>query len=140
MTHISRKRIKKGVATELADEFITFLTAAQTKRDARVLANELLSQTERVMLAKRLAIVVLLVRGYSFTQISDTLGVTRQTIVRIWRSTKDGQYDKIARYARKYTTHFKHQTAIDRFINALHIAAPPRLGKGRWRALGSLSE
>ncbi|PIR83101.1 hypothetical protein COU19_02295 [Candidatus Kaiserbacteria bacterium CG10_big_fil_rev_8_21_14_0_10_56_12] len=140
MTHISSKRLKKGVATELADEFITFLTAAQTRRDARALANELLSQTERVMLVKRLAIVVLLVRGYSFTQIADTLGVTRQTIVRVWRSTKDGHYDKIAAYARKYTAHFKHQTAIYTFINALHIVAPPRLGKGRWRSLGSLAE
>ena len=63
MTHISRKRIKKDVATELANQFLTFLSIARSKAEASVLANEILSQTERVMLASDFAIIVLLVRG-----------------------------------------------------------------------------
>ena len=134
MTHISRKKIKKDVASELADQFLTFLSLARTKQDARILAQELLSQTERVMLAKRLAVVVLLVRGYTFEQIEETLGVTRQTVVRLWRETKDGRYEKIIRYARKHTRHFKHESFLDAFIRVIHLGMPPRAGK-RWQQL-----
>lgn len=135
MTHVSKKRIKKTVATELADQFLTFLAAARTKSDARVFANELFSQTERVMLAKRLALVVLLVRGYSFMQIEEALGVTPQTISRIWQDIKDGRYRKIARYAREYTRHFKKETAMDTFIRIIHMGMPPRVGRDRWKML-----
>lgn len=135
MSHVSRKRLKKEFATELADQFLTFLSLAQTKKEARILANELLSQTERVMLAKRLAVVVLLVRGYSFTQIEEALGVTRQTVVRIWKDMKTGKYDKIVRYARDHTRHFKRESFMDELIRIIHFGMPPRAGKGRWKFL-----
>jgi uncharacterized protein YerC len=137
MTHVSRKKIKKEIANELADQFLTFLSLARTKQDARTLARELFSQTERVMLAKRLAVVILLVRGYSFTQIEESLGVTRQTIVRLWKGTKMGGYEKIMRYARKHTGHFKKESAMDAFIRIIHIGLPPRAGK-RWQTLDKL--
>ncbi|MEK7604424.1 MAG: Trp family transcriptional regulator [Patescibacteria group bacterium] len=135
MTHISKKRIKKEVATELADQFLTFLSLATSKKEARILANELLSQTERVMLAKRLAVVVLLVRGYSFGQIEEALGVTRQTAIRVWKDVKLGKYDHIARYARKHTNHFKKEAFIEKLIRTIHLGMPPRAGKGRWKFL-----
>ncbi len=136
MPHISKKKIKKEVATELADQFLIFLSLARTKGEARILANELLSQTERVMLAKRLASVVLLVRGYSFTQIEDALGISRQTAVRIWKDMKAGKYDEIARYARDHTRHFKKEAFVDELIRVIHFGMPPRAGKGRWKFLG----
>lgn len=135
MTHVSKKRLKKDVATELADQFLTFLALATSKKEARILANELLSQTERVMLAKRLAIVVLLVRGYSFTQIEESLGVTRQTSVRVWKEVKNGKYQHITRYAREHTRHFKKESFVDELIRVIHFGMPPRAGKGRWKFL-----
>ncbi|MFA6519388.1 MAG: Trp family transcriptional regulator [Candidatus Paceibacterota bacterium] len=139
MPHISKKKIKKEVATELADQFLTFLALARTKSEARILANELLSQTERVMLAKRLAVVVLLVRGYSFTQVEDALGVSHQTVVRIWKDTKSGKYVKITRYAREHTGHFKRESFLEELIRIIHFGMPPRAGKGRWKFLNKLS-
>jgi Trp operon repressor len=135
MPHVSRKKIKKEIATELADQFLTFLSITQSKTEARILANELLSQTERVMLAKRLAIIVLLVRGYSFVQIGEALGVTPQTITRVWKGMKDGKYQKIARYAREHTRHFKKEAFMEALIRMIHFGMPPRAGKGRWKSL-----
>jgi|SRR3989344_3504948 len=135
MPHVSRKRLRKEIATELADQFLTFLALAQNKKEARILANELLSQTERVMLAKRLAVVVLLVRRYSFTQIQEALGVTRQTVIRVWKGMKTGKYDKIARYAREHTGHFKREAFMDELIRIIHFGMPPRAGRGRWKFL-----
>jgi uncharacterized protein YerC len=137
MPHVSKKRIKKEVTTELADQFLTFLSLAQSKKEARILANELLSQTERVMLAKRLATVVLLVRKYSFTQIQDALGVTRQTVIRVWKDVKAGKYDHITRYAREHTQHFKRETFMDELVRVIHFGMPPRAGRGRWKFLSA---
>ncbi len=134
MTHVSKKKIKKDVAVELADQFLTFISIARTKGAARILAQELFSQTERVMLAKRLAVVTLLVRGYSFDQIEEALGITRQTTVRVWKAVKQGKFKHITRYARKHTRHFKQESAIDAFIRILHMGMPPRAGK-RWQGL-----
>lgn len=137
MAHVSTKRIKKKVASELADQFLTFLALAHTKHEARILAHELFSQTERVMLAKRLAVVVLLVRGYSFSQIEKALGVTAQTVARIWKETKEGRYHHIMRYARKNAGHFKKESPLDAFIRILHVGMPPRAGR-RWQTLGKM--
>lgn len=137
MTHVSKKKIKKEIASELADQFLTFLSIAHTKQGASIFAHELFSQTERVMFAKRLAVVILLVRGYSFTQIEESLGVTRQTVVRLSKEVRAGKYEKITRYARKHTRHFKEESAMDAFIRVLHIGMPPRAGK-RWQKLDKL--
>ena len=134
MTHLSKRKLKKDVADELADQFLTFMSLARTKQDARILARELLSQTERVMLAKRLAVVVLLVRGYTFQQIETTLGVTRQTVSRLWRETKNGRYEKIIGYARKHTRHFKQESFLEAFIRVIHLGMPSRVNK-RWQQL-----
>ena len=131
MPHVSKKKIKKEVATELAGHFLAFLSTARTTRDASVLAHELLSQTERVMLAKRLMIVVLLVRGYRFLSIESSLGVTPQTVVRVWRDLQRGRYRRIVTYARGKSPRGK--AFLDEFIRAIHIGMPPRVGPGRWK-------
>ncbi len=130
MPHISKRRLNKKVATELADQFLVFLSTAQTKEDARTLAQELLSQTERVMLAKRLAIVCLLVRGYTFEQIGDSLQVTPQTVTRLWRGLAEGKYQRIAEYALRRPQKL-HESFIDTFIRIIHIGLPPRNGRNR---------
>ena len=137
MPHVSRKKIEKKVAHELAGQFLALLSSVQTKKEASIFANELLSQTERVMLAKRIAIVVCLVRGYSFTQIEQALGVTPQTIVRIWRGMKNGTFTHIVRYARTQVTHFRKESFADALIRLIHFGMPPRAGKGRWKFLNN---
>ncbi len=140
MSHVSKQRIKKTIADTLVDQLLTFLTTAYTKREARVLAAELFSQTERVMLAKRLAVVVMLERGYSFTQIEETLGVTPQTVARVWKDTRAGRYASIARYARDKTRHFKREGVWDELERILRFGLPPKIGPGRRAALKRLGD
>ncbi len=136
MTHISKRAIKKDVAVLLADQLLDFFSAARTKGEARMLAGELLSQTERVMLAKRLAIVVLLTRGYSYSQIEVMLRTTRQTVARIAREVEQGQFKRIVRRAKERTDNFKRDSfwqALDQAIKAIHLGMPPRAGRRTWR-------
>lgn len=135
MPHVSRQKIKKEVATVLNDQLLTFLSAAQTKGEARVLAEELLTDTERLMLGKRLAIIVMLERDYSFTQIEELLAVTPQTIGRMYKELMAGKHVKLARYARDHTKHFKKNSFWSNFERILQAGMPPRAGKGRWKNL-----
>lgn len=117
MVYVSKKKVDPGVESVLADQLLSFIAAAQNKREAATLAGELLTESERTMLAKRLAIVVMLERGYSFQEIEKVLKVTPQTITRLWAQRKAGKFAKVCRYARTRTTHFKKRG--DQFLQAL---------------------
>ncbi len=127
MVYISKKKLDPKIESVLSDQLLSFIAAAHTKREAAILATELLTDSERVMLAKRLAIVVMLERGYSFQEIERSLKVTAQTISRLWRQRKEDKFQKICRYARNYTSHFKRG---DRFIQVLEdwlsVSGPSR--------------
>jgi uncharacterized protein YerC len=135
MPHVSKQTLKKETAALLSDQLLTFVSIARTKQEALVLAEELFTETERLMLGKRLAIIVMLARGYSFTQIEETLAVTPQTITRLWKECKEGKHAKIQRYAREYTGHFKRTSIWSNIEKVLSAGMPPRAGKGRWKEL-----
>lgn len=60
--------------------------------DARIFLNDLLTRTEKTMIAKRLAIAVLLTKGYDYRSISSTLKVSATTINAILKQqTIDGR-------------------------------------------------
>ena len=116
MAYISKKKVDPKIESVLSDQLLSFIAAAQTRNEAAVLATELLTETERTMLAKRLAVVVMLERGYSFQEVERSLKVTPQTVSRLWRKRKNDEFKKICRYARNYTSHFKRG---DRFLQVL---------------------
>lgn len=116
MAYVSKKKMSDDVGRALADQFLAFFTAAHSKKDAAVLAGELFTETERTMLAKRLAVVVMLERGHTFGDIEQTLKVSPDTVTRLWRDRKEGRFAKIARYARDHTSHFQKG---NQFLKAL---------------------
>jgi uncharacterized protein YerC len=136
MPHVSRKKLKKKVANELADEFLSFLTTTRSKQDAR----ELLSQTERVMLAKRLSAVLLLARGYPSLQIELALGLTRQTTTRLRRALAQGRFNKVTKYARaaKAGSLSRGDAFVDLLIQKLTLLARSRFSPNRRKYLEAL--
>jgi len=117
MVYVSKKKVDPGIESVLADQLLSFFAAAKTKREAATLVGELFTESERMMFAKRLAIVVMLERGYSFQSIERALKVTPQTVARLWGKRKKGSFVKICRYARAQTAHFKKRG--DRFLQIL---------------------
>lgn len=116
MVYVSKRKVDPKIESVLSDQLLSFIAAAKTKREAAVIVSELLTETEQTMLSKRLAVVVMLERGYSFREIERSLKVTPQTVTRLWRKRKQDAFQKICRYARNYTSHFKRG---DRFLQVL---------------------
>lgn len=88
MAHVSTKKLKPEVEKVLDDQLVAFLAASRTKAETRTMLEELFTSTERSMLGKRLATAALLADGYSFSQISESVGVTAQTINRVRKMLK----------------------------------------------------
>ena len=97
MSHVSRRKLKKKVFVKIGDELSGIITKANSSNDINWLFKELITPTERIMLAKRLAIFLMLEKKYSYRAIERTLKVTQQTIVRFWKKTKEPGYKPLLR-------------------------------------------
>ncbi len=108
----------------MSTNFIDIFSRSNLKRETSFLVNDLLTPTERIMLAKRLAIILMLENGYSFSAIERTLKVTRQTIVRFWKMAKLGKFSYLKQSKIKKVSFWKD------FEKILQAGLPPR-GRGR---------
>jgi len=128
MPHISRKRVKKNIFKRMTNEFINTISGLKTRDDISGFLRELLTPTERVMLAKRLAIIMMLKRGYSFRAIEKALKVSPSTSSRFWKMTKTQPFDVIMKGIKTKEEKKKFWEEIERL---LRMGLPPR-GRGRW--------
>jgi len=82
MPHVSQKRVKKDVFKRMSNEFINSVAFLKTRPEIKGFLNELLTPTERIMLAKRLVIILMLQKGYPFNIIERTLKLSPSTVAR----------------------------------------------------------
>lgn len=63
MPHVSRKAISNDLYKEITRELWWLLTSIKEEKEMRVFLGDLLTETEKIMLAKRLALANLILRG-----------------------------------------------------------------------------
>lgn len=80
MPHVSKSRLPNETLKEITDSFLFVLTDIKDRESMNKFLSSFLSKTERLMLAKRLAIVYLLDKGFEEAKISQLLHVTQSTI------------------------------------------------------------
>jgi Trp operon repressor len=83
MPHVSKSRLSKIAEEDIKQTFSLVLSNITRDDETNEFLNSLLSPTEKLMLSKRLAIVLLLDENISTSQIAATLHVTRETVSRI---------------------------------------------------------
>ena len=79
MTQVSKRYLQKEVEERILDLFWTSLSSANKEQIALFL-DDLLSPTEKIMLAKRLAIAFMLMKNYDYGTINERLKVSDPTI------------------------------------------------------------
>ena len=92
MTHVSQKRVKRKTAKLLEERFVRFILGLKNSKQGELLLKEILTPTERTMLAKRVSIIYMLERGYSFYRIQKILKVSTSTILRFWKQKQSGAF------------------------------------------------
>lgn len=83
MPQVSRHRLSKQIEEKLVKNLNLVLSAISKHEEMFTFLNALLTNTERLMLAKRLAIIVLITDGISDSQIANMLHVTRMTVAKM---------------------------------------------------------
>jgi Trp operon repressor len=94
MTHVSRKRLDTKTKRYFYNLLVQSLTDLNSTDINKVLSI-LLTNTEKVMLYKRLLIIYLLNKNYSLTQIKNITKTTIQTVERIRFQMNTYDFDDI---------------------------------------------
>ena len=77
-------------------QLINTIADNPSSRGRKILLKQLLTSTEQVMLAKRLALILMIQERYSYTTIGQILKMTPATIHRFWRQVKQNKFPAIS--------------------------------------------
>lgn len=80
MGRVSKRRIDPEIEERIFEAFWDYLATLRKSEEINEFLVSLLSFTEQVMLSKRLAIALLLARGYNYRDIDETLKVSTSTV------------------------------------------------------------
>lgn len=83
MSRVSKRILNKTVEDQIFETLWESLSQIHDKDDIQLFLNDLLFPVERIMVAKRLAIAILLLKGKSYETIIDFLKVSNETISKI---------------------------------------------------------
>lgn len=83
MAQLSKRFLQKKVEERILDLFWTSLSSLSTKDKTSIFLDDLLTQTEKLMLSKRLAIAFMLIKGYDYEIINNILKVSDATIWKV---------------------------------------------------------
>lgn len=83
MPQISKNPIHKDVFFNIRDDFLWVLSEIRTSGDVKTFFYDFFTKTERIMLAKRFAVAMMIQEGYQYTDIQYILHVSTSTITNV---------------------------------------------------------
>ncbi|KKQ92438.1 MAG: TrpR-like protein [Microgenomates group bacterium GW2011_GWC1_39_7b] len=88
---VSRFKLRPEIWSRIFDLFSESLVSIKNKNKLDIFLSDFLSPTEKIMLAKRFAVAVLLAKGNSYEEIKRILRVTTATIAKMNLHIKYGE-------------------------------------------------
>ncbi|NQV88654.1 MAG: hypothetical protein HQ402_03855 [Parcubacteria group bacterium] len=134
MPHISKNKLDDKTFTQIHDKLIKTISGLRNRNTCKDFMGELLTRTEKIMLAKRLAIIFMVNENISIYEISNILQVSPSTVARISNGTENNSYNHILKIINK-KQYGDLSTTIEKFIL---MGMPPRTSKNRWKFLNRL--
>jgi len=127
MPHVSKSKTDHKLMNKMKNSLLKVVTK---NRNNKTILEELITETEYIMLAKRLAIIILLSRNNSIYKISKNLKVSTSTIVRFQNEINLGKYKSITNLVSE-----KNEDFLDMLEKILFMGLPQYSGKRRWKSL-----
>ena len=135
MPHVSKNKINEKLMKKMKKDLLFALTRSDNKN---FLIQELFTETEFVMLAKRLAIIILTTKGFSRYRISKNLKVSTSTVLRFQEDITLGKYNMIKNLA---LSKKKEDVKVIKILEKILLAGMPAYaGKGRWAWLNDMDK
>ncbi|MDO8487412.1 MAG: Trp family transcriptional regulator [Candidatus Curtissbacteria bacterium] len=83
MSQVSRRLLDKRIEEQIFETLWEAISQLKDKKDIQIFLNDLLTPVERIVLAKRLAIAVLLLKSTDYGTIKNLLKVSGETISKV---------------------------------------------------------
>lgn len=131
MTHISKQPLNPQELEELFAQMSSCISILDKKTTRKVL-DELLGPEEAIMLAKRLASIVMFIEGNSSYRVWQLLHMSPSTTERLRLNYECGRYKNIEAALKSNKANYEQFWSILETI--LQAGMPPR-GRGRWKSL-----
>lgn len=123
MPHVSKRFLEHKQFLQIHKGLFKTITKLSHSGKASLGLGELFTKTEKIMLAKRLAIIFMLDRKESVYAIEQVLKVSPSTVVRISLQYEKGAYQKLLNEVREQNSFW---TLLEKII-------PPRVGRDRFK-------
>ena len=130
MPHISKRNLRLKQLENLQSELLNSVERSFDNNKGRQVLGEFFSRTERIMFAKRLAVIAMLSKGVSAHMIAEALGMSPSTTERMSIQYEKGKYF----YIIKEALGKKDVWDIIQDILTVGGIMPPRAGGKRWRS------
>lgn len=132
MGRVSKRKIDPEIEERIFEVFWDYLATLRKPEDIHEFLISLLSFTEQVMLSKRLAIAVLLEKGYNYKQIDETLKVSTSTVGTVHKQMLVG-----ALGYKKAVDKILKREKIENFMNNIEellikMSGPKKYGSASW--------
>ena len=129
MSHVSKIKISEKISGDMGKNFTSFITRATNSKTVKIFLDEIFTPTEKIMFAKRLAVVTMLLRGFGYVQIRKTLKVSPTTVSYFQHACESGSFSYIQSVLGKKKEGGQFLKALEK---ALSFRLPPKTGRGRW--------
>jgi Trp operon repressor len=134
MPHISPKELQKDHLKSLYSNFVKILDRASKDSKSHIFLNEFLTRTEKIMLAKRLAVIYMLSKGIPEVKIANSLRMSPATISRFSSRIDIGKYEHTLKI---FTQDKVFLNILEKLLRA---GLPPITGRGRWKYVYKFTE
>ncbi|MDO8728718.1 MAG: Trp family transcriptional regulator [bacterium] len=132
MPHVSKKKLEEKYVRDLFWEIISVFERAGRRGELKQVLAQLLTSTEKVMLAKRLAVINMLVQNIPIHDIAESLSMSPSTIDIMSLKFETENYSYIVESG----LNKMDIGDVIRMIQTVGGVMPPRSGgKGRWKFL-----
>ena len=114
MPHVSKRKLNKRKLAALERHMLSIIQDSGSQTRVRIF-QELLTKTERIMLAKRIGMLLLLKKGLSPYKISELLNVSPSTAERFEHAVHSGKYQNTVNWVWKNSK----DGSLDAFLETL---------------------
>lgn len=131
MAHLSKQQLDPKHLRMLSKQFEQII-ASLNAQSSPLFLDELLGEEEKVMLAKRLAAIIMFMEGNSSYRVWQLLKLSPSTADRIGLNYENGKYAHIE------TALKSKKSDYERLWETLEIilrAGMPPMGRGRWKSV-----
>lgn len=118
MTQVSKIKLRPEIENRIYELFEDAVLHLRSREDVLGFLKDFLSPTERVILAKRFAIAILLLKNNDYNSISDTLRVTPNTISKVNLQIKHGG-GSVRKIAQKIAVSDINKASIEELLGSL---------------------